>query len=615
MLRGCKFRGCKFVCDSRDFRGAKGDSGQKSFFVEIMNQLKFLKTLAILNGLVPLLVLAWDAYHGQLGANSVNYALHVTGILTLIFLFLSLMMTPLRWVTGWGGWIAFRRALGLYGFFYSIVHVSIYVGLDRAMDLSSTLNEIWMRRFLQIGTAAVFLMVPLALTSTNSMIQKVGPKRWKLLHRLAYLVAGLGVLHYFLLVKSDVRQPLAFAAVLTGLLGARFGWHYFELRKAAKNSISHSAKSNPKSKNEKPKYWSGELTLAATFRETPDVQTFRLVAKDGGPLPFDYRPGQYMNLQLTIEGKRVNRSYTIASSPTRRDACELSIKREHMGLSSRYLHDALKVGDSIKVSAPAGKFVFTGSEAPAVLLVAGGVGITPLMSIVRYLTDRVWSGEIYFLVIAKTERDIIFHDELHWLKARFPRLHICITLTRTEPESMWQGDRGRANAALLKRFVPNLTQVPAYLCGPNEMMDSTRELLMSVGIPSEQIKTEAFVSPVGNAEIKAVPLDLSSRNGKLNVTAKSTNVTSGSKTKTLTFARSNLDVEISDDQSILEAAEEAGIEIPYECRSGICGQCKSKILKGIVEMDSEDALSPAEKTNGFILACQSHLRSHVTIDA
>ena len=144
----------------------------------------------------------------------------------------------------------------------------------------------------------------------------------------------------------------------------------------------------------------------------------------------------------------------------------------------------------------------------------------------------------------------LFVGELHWLKARFPRLHICITLTRTEPESMWQGDRGRANAALLKRFVPNLTQVPAYLCGPNEMMDSTRELLMSVGIPSERIKTEAFVSPVGNTEIKDVPLDLSSRNGKLNVTAKTNNVTSESKTKTLTFARSNLDVEISDDQSI-----------------------------------------------------------------
>ncbi len=580
-----------------------------------MNQLKFFKALVILNGLVPLLVLGWDAYHGQIGANSVNYALHVTGILSLIFLFLSLTMTPLRWVTGWGGWIAFRRALGLYGFFYSIVHVSIYVGLDRAMDLNSTLNEIWMRRFLQIGTAAVFLMVPLAMTSTNTMIQKVGPKRWKILHRLAYVVAALGVIHYYLLVKSDVRQPLAFAAVLTGLLGSRFGWHYFELRKAAKNSVSQSAKSNLKSKNPKPKYWSGELTLAATFRETPDVQTFRLVAKDGGPLPFDYLPGQYMNLQLTIDGKRVNRSYTIASSPTRRDACELSIKREPMGLSSRYLQDELKVGDSIRISAPAGKFVFTGTEAPAVLLVAGGVGITPLMSIVRYLTDRAWSGDIYFLIIAKTERDIIFHDELQWLKVRFQRLHICITLTRTEPESMWRGDRGRANAALLHRFVPNLTQVPAYLCGPNEMMDSTRELLMSVGIPSEQIKTEAFVSPIGSTEIKDIPPDLSSRNGKLGNIAESTSAVSIGKNTTLTFARSNLEVEVNDNQSILEAAEEAGIEIPYECRSGICGQCKSKILKGSVVMNSEDALSPAEKTNGFILACQSHLRSNVTIDA
>jgi ferredoxin-NADP reductase len=237
------------------------------------------------------------------------------------------------------------------------------------------------------------------------------------------------------------------------------------------------------------------------------------------------------------------------------------------------------------------------------------------MSIVRYLTDRVWAGDIYFLVIAKTERDIIFHDELQWLKARFPRLHICITLTRAEPESMWQGDRGRANAALLKRFVPNLTEVPAYLCGPNEMMDSTRELLLSVGIPRDQIKTEAFVSPAGSAENKEVPSDLSSGNGKLVTARESTSATSTNQAGTLTFARSNVDAEVDNSQSILEAAEEAGVEIPFECRSGICGQCKSKLLKGSVSMDSEDALSPAEKANGFILACQAHLRSDVIIDA
>ena len=96
-----------------------------------MNSLQFYRNLVLLNGAVPLVVLLWDAYRGQLGANPINDALHITGILSLIFLLLSLSMTPARWITGWSGWIAFRRSLGLYGFFYSVLHFGIYVGFDR----------------------------------------------------------------------------------------------------------------------------------------------------------------------------------------------------------------------------------------------------------------------------------------------------------------------------------------------------------------------------------------------------------------------------------------------------------------------------------------------------
>ena len=398
-----------------------------------MNQLQFLRWLVVFNGFVPLLVLGWDAYQGQLGANSVNYALHVTGILSLIFLFGSLVMTPLRWLSGWSGWIAFRRALGLYGFFYAALHVAIYVGLDRQLSVASTFSEIWARRFLQVGTAAVFLMVPLALTSTNAMIRRLGGKNWKLLHRTAYLVAILGVVHYYMLVKSDVRQPVAFAIVLTGLLGARVAHRYLEVRKRSDKSVAVGRASTAKTGSKKPRYWKGELQVIGLFQETPDVKTFRLASVDGEALPFDYLPGQYLNLKLNIDGKVINRSYTIASSPTRLDSCELSIKREANGVASRFLHDTIRVGDRIAVGAPAGKFVFTGAGAKEVLLIAGGVGITPLMSIVRYLTDHSWDGDIFFLVVAKSERDLIFRDELALLQKRCPRLHVCPTLTRSDP--------------------------------------------------------------------------------------------------------------------------------------------------------------------------------------
>lgn len=588
----------------------------------------------ILNGLVPLVMLAWDAYRGQLGANSVNNALHITGILSLVFLFLSLLISPMKWMTGWGGWLAFRRALGLYGFFYAVVHLVIYVGFDRALSLTSTFNEIWMRRFLQVGAVAIILMVPLAVTSTNGMIQRIGPKRWKQLHRLTYAVVILGVLHYYMLVKSDVRQPLAFAGVLTVLLGCRVGRHYSELLQASqKKPVTQTAQPISESApfslqptkllsvlaSAKPsKGWKGELRIAAIFQETPDVRTLRLMSADGGEFPFVYQPGQFINIQLMIDGKRVNRSYTLASPPTRSDACELTIKREPSGLASRYIHERLRVGDVLPVSGPSGRFVFTGDNASGVVLISGGVGITPVMSILRYLTDRAWKGAIHFLIVAKTEQDLIFRDELRWLQCRHSNLHVCITLTRTEPQSMWTGNRGRATAELMTRVIPNLTQLPVYLCGPNEMMDATTELLINLGVPSSQIHTEAFAgkkSAAANAEASTVPQEESAT-----VTFSETSTATSKQAPkvgaaAIRFSRSGLSKQVDADTTILEAAEALSIEIPYECRSGICGQCKTRLLNGTVQMDCEDALSAAEKASGFVLACQARPQSDVNVDA
>lgn len=568
-----------------------------------MNSVQFNRWLVIVNGFVPLLVLAWDAVNDQLGANSVNYALHVTGILSLVFLFLSLLITPLRWITGWSGWIAFRRHLGLYGFFYSVVHVGIYVVLDRELSILSTLSEIGLRRFLQIGTLALLLMVPLAVTSTNAMVQKLGAKRWKLLHRLAYVAAALGVVHYYMLVKSDVRQPIAFAVVLTSLLGARFGKHYFDLRQAANSKQSPANSATVGSAmikvSRRSQIWMGELSVASITQVTLDVKTFRLQPQDGGALPFDYRPGQYLSLQLMIDGKRVNRSYTIASSPTLKGACEVTIKRDPSGLVSRYLHDNLKVGDTLKVTAPAGKFVFTGAESSSILMIAGGVGITPLMSVVRYLNDRVWEGDIYFVVVARKESDIIFYHELLGFSQHFPNFHLCITLTQLEADSSWAGHRGFLSDVLLQNLVGDLNRPIVHLCGPQGMMAATRELLLKCGVAAERIKTEEFVSPRAAALIAVTeqPEPIATEGSRLR------------------FERSNVEVDVDGETTVLEAAETHAIDLPFECRSGICGQCKTRLLSGKVAMDSEDALTAAEKNSGWILACQARMRSDVSVDA
>ncbi len=596
-----------------------------------MNQLQFFRALVVFNGVVPLAMLLWDAYHAQLGANPVNNALHITGILSLVFLFLSLFMSPLKWATGWGGWIAFRRALGLYGFFYAVVHLLIYVGFDRALSLSGTLNEILMRRFLQVGIMAILLMIPLAVTSTNAMIRRMGSKRWKLLHRTAYAVAVLGVLHYYMLVKSDVRQPLAFAGVLTVLLSGRIGRHWYERQQGAKKSASGKS-AIPAAKMpfmselrvEKAKksassgklatQWKGTLRIAATFQETHDVRTFRLMAVDGGSLPFEYQPGQFINIHLTIDGKQVNRCYTLASSPTRRAGCELSIKREPMGTASRFMHDQLQAGDLVSISGPSGKFTFKGDEASSVFLIAGGVGITPLMSITRYLTDRAWSGDIYFLIVAKTEQDLIFSDEIRFLQMRFNRLHVCITLTRCGDSSMWTGARGRVTGPLIQNFVPSLNSVPVFLCGPAGMMDSTREVLRSIGVPDSLVRTEAFGGRTsGNSTSATVSGRLSTAEKSEAIITPPTLSSVKHTTSTVTFSRSNIHTQVSSDTTILEAAEGASVELPFECRSGFCGQCRMRLLDGDVQMHCDDALSQSEKAGRWILACQARPLSNTVV--
>src|SRR5260221_3090333 len=183
------------------------------------NDIRFARLLVLVNGAVPAALLGWDAWHHHLGANPVNFAILTTGMLALIFLLLTLLVTPLRKITGLN-WIIFsRRTLGLYAFFYASLHFLIFFGLDRSLSISSTLSEVVKRKYLLVGITGLVVMVPLAITSTNAMIKRLGGKRWRALHRLAYVAAIPGVIHYYMPVKTDIRQPLAFSAALANLLG------------------------------------------------------------------------------------------------------------------------------------------------------------------------------------------------------------------------------------------------------------------------------------------------------------------------------------------------------------------------------------------------------------
>jgi sulfoxide reductase heme-binding subunit YedZ len=183
-----------------------------------MTDIKFNKIIIFINSLVPLALLSWDALFGKLGANPVEFFLRTTGVLTLVFLLVTLSITPLRKYYGWNQLIKFRRILGLYSFFYGFLHLITYSIFDKSLSVSAIADDIWQRPFIAVGMFAFFLLVPLAITSTNGMIKRLGGKNWQKLHRLTYLAAIGGVVHFWMIVKSDIFYPLLFGLVLAGLL-------------------------------------------------------------------------------------------------------------------------------------------------------------------------------------------------------------------------------------------------------------------------------------------------------------------------------------------------------------------------------------------------------------
>jgi sulfoxide reductase heme-binding subunit YedZ len=196
--------------------------------------INFTRIVLFTNGLVPALLLTWDAYQQKLGVNPIEFATRATGVLTLVFLFITLAVTPLRKLTGANWLIKFRRLLGLYAFFYGCLHLLTYVWFDKFFSAREIVEDVSARPFITIGMASFLFLVPLAVTSTNGMIKRLGGKRWAKLHKLTYVAAIGGVLHYYMGVKADTTIPVMFAVTLALLLGYR--WIKSRMDAATKNS-------------------------------------------------------------------------------------------------------------------------------------------------------------------------------------------------------------------------------------------------------------------------------------------------------------------------------------------------------------------------------------------
>lgn len=374
-------------------------------------------------------------------------------------------------------------------------------------------------------------------------------------------------------------------------------------RPPATAMASPSASIHPDIAPSKSNSWTGPMLVARVFQETPQVKTFRLVDPAGGKLPFNYLPGQFLTLTVSPNGKPVKRSYTIASSPTHRDFCDVTVRHENQGLVSGYLHQRVHEGELLQVTAPSGKFTFAGQDADSIVLIGGGVGVTPMMSVIRYLTDRSWPGDMYLIYGCKNDTDIIFREELEYLMKRYANLHIRFVVEEVQAGN-WPHSTGRITQELLAEAIPNIAAHHIHLCGPKPMMEAVKGMLANLGVPPSQVETEVFVgkekpqeTPAAAAQPPAAQEEAVAPQAKIH------------------FSRSQKTISTPASMTVLEAAEEAGVEIDYSCRSGTCGVCKVKLLSGDVTMEVDDSLEAADKAQGIVLACQAKPRGDLTIDA
>ena len=391
--------------------------------------------------------------------------------------------------------------------------------------------------------------------------------------------------------------------------------------------------------------WAGEDLLCRCCRivdETPDVKTFCFVAEPA--VLFDYQPGQFVNLEIVIDHKPVRRCYSISSSPTRPYHLSITIKRVPSppeqpelspGVVSNWLHDQLKVGDRVKLIGGAmGTFSCLPKVPAKLLLISAGSGITPMMSMVRWVQDTLTDCDIAFLYSAASPEDIVFRAELAAIAAQMPNLRLAITVTRPSPRHAWMGLTGRISELMLPLVVPDLLERSVFVCGSEGFMQTIRALLESLKFPMQNYREESFGGKSSSSTISAQPASdlrqtdtrlikplpsefLATSNGKNSHSDPlQSKPASQSTASMIHFIKSDRQVLADEGTSILEVAEQEGIRLRHACRVGACGACKVSVHKGEVRYQtSPSALTIADQQAGYVLTCVAYPVSSLEIDA
>ena len=328
---------------------------------------------------------------------------------------------------------------------------------------------------------------------------------------------------------------------------------------------------------------------------THDVKTF--VLEPLTPRVFRYDPGQFLTLTFTIGGQDVDRCYTISSPPTRPDLLTITVKRVPGGSVSNWLHDGLRVGDSLRANGPLGQFSMVQHPAAKYLFLSAGSGVTPLMSMTRTLYDLGEATDVVFVHCARSPADIIFRSELDAIEATAGDIRVEILCEADSVDEQWSGLRGRLSLPVLSQIVPDLHEREIFTCGPAPYMGAVRDILDLAGIDQARYHEESF----DLAAAAAPPVG--------------TSVPSGAQTYQVVFSRSDRTIECDADTNILDAAIRAGVNLPSSCGEGVCGTCKSTLIHGTVDMQHAGGIRPREIAQDKILICCSKPLDNLTIDA
>ncbi len=331
------------------------------------------------------------------------------------------------------------------------------------------------------------------------------------------------------------------------------------------------------------------LKLAAVTQQTHDAKTLRFILPHGRAV--NSRPGQFMTFSFLFDGRKVVRSYSICSSAARSGYVEITPKRNAQGCASVFLNDRAAVGLTVEAAGPFGQFYLDEQKHRKIALLAGGSGITPMVAMLRYIDDLCLEISATLLYCVRTKGDIIFESELDQLRSRMARFQYRVRLS--QPDAEWTGDRGRVSREFIESAVEDAAGQDFFLCGPPAFMEVSRGILIDLGVKPQRIRQESFGAPPA-ASVSALAQP-------------ETNII-------VEFVRSGKTCTLRSGQTLLEAAEEHGVAIPFSCRQGQCGTCKTKLLAGSVSMSAEEGLDADSRAQGFVLTCVGRAQGAVKLD-